>query len=253
MRLVILGCGTSTGVPIIGCHCEVCSSNAAENKRTRSSLLVQSNGKNILIDTTTDLRTQALSRGLERVDAVLYTHAHADHIHGIDDLRAFNLAAGNRAIPCFAGAETISRIKRIFEYIFRDDGKDGWKPNLTAEQVNAPFDLFGATVIPIEIMHGDAVIFGYRIGKFAYLTDCSAIPAASKEKLRGIEVLILGALRHKPHPTHFSIEQAIAASRAINPRRTIFTHLGHNLDYTKDNQTLPNGFELAYDGMAIEL
>lgn len=253
MRLVILGCGTSTGVPVIGCHCEICSSDRAENKRTRSSLLVQSEGRNILIDTTTDLRTQALARSLERVDAVLYTHAHADHIHGIDDLRAFNLAAGNRAIPCFGSAETINRIKRIFEYIFRDDGKDGWKPNLTIQEVNSPFDLFGDIVEPIEIMHGDAIIFGYRMGKFAYLTDCSAIPAASIERLRGIELLILGALRHKPHPTHFSIEQAIEASRSIGPKRTVFTHLGHNLDYTRDNRLLPQGFELAYDGMVIEL
>lgn len=253
MRLVILGCGTSTGVPVIGCHCEVCSSDAKENRRTRSSLLIESNNRNILIDTTTDLRTQALSNGLERVDAVLYTHAHADHIHGIDDLRAFNLAAGNRAIPCYGSTETIGRIKRIFEYIFRKDGKDGWKPNLTTTEINGPFDLFGDAVVPIEIMHGDAVILGYRIGKFAYLTDCSAIPAGSVAKLKGLEVLILGALRHKPHPTHFSIDEAIEASRAVGPKRTIFTHLGHNLDYAKDNHALPEGFELAFDGMAIEL
>lgn len=253
MRLVILGCGTSTGVPVIGCHCEVCASDDVRNKRTRSSLLIQSKDRNILIDTTTDLRTQALARSLERVDAVLYTHAHADHIHGIDDLRAFNLAAGNKAIPCFGSAETITRIKRIFEYIFREDGKDGWKPNLAIQEVSAPFDLFGNIVEPIEISHGDATIFGYRIGKFAYLTDCSAIPAASIEKLRGIELLILGALRHKPHPTHFSIDQAIEASRLVGPKRTVFTHLGHNLDYKKDNHTLPRGFELAYDGMMIEL
>ncbi|CAG1772171.1 phosphoribosyl 1,2-cyclic phosphate phosphodiesterase [uncultured bacterium] len=253
MRLVILGCGTSTGVPVIGCRCEVCRSSSEKNKRTRSSLLIQSQGFNILIDTTTDLRTQALSNGLERVDAVLYTHAHADHIHGIDDLRAFNLAAGGRAIPCFGNSDTIGRIKRIFEYIFREDGRDGWKPNLTAEEVSAAFDLFGNTVIPIEVMHGEAEIYGYRIGPFAYLTDCSAIPAKSAEKLAGLEVLILGALRQKPHPTHFSIGEAIEATQAIGPKRTIFTHLGHNLDYTKDNQGLPERFELAYDGMKIEL
>lgn len=253
MRLVILGCGTSTGVPVIGCHCEICSSSVRQNKRTRSSVLIQTVSKNILIDTTTDLRAQALANGLERVDAVLYTHAHADHIHGIDDLRAFNLAAGNRAIPCFGSPETMGRIKRIFEYIFRKDGKDGWKPNLTTTEISGPFDLFDTTVVPIEIMHGAAAIFGYRIGKFAYLTDCSAIPQASVEKLRGIDVLILGALRQKPHPTHFSIDQAIEASKTIGPRRTIFTHMGHNLDYTKDNQTLPEGFALAYDGMVIDL
>jgi phosphoribosyl 1,2-cyclic phosphate phosphodiesterase len=253
MKLVILGCGTSTGVPVIGCHCEVCSSQAPRNKRTRSSLLIQSEDKNILIDTSTDLRTQALSNGLERVDAVLYTHAHADHIHGIDDLRAFNLAAGGRAIPCYGNAETIGRIRSIFGYIFRVDGRDGWKPNLITTEVRSGFDLFGQRVVPIEIMHGDSVILGYRIGEAAYLTDCSAIPPGSMEKLQGLEVLILGALRQKPHPTHFSIGEAIEASRAIKPRRTIFTHLGHNLDYTRDNPALPEGCELAYDGMTIEL
>ena len=253
MRLVILGCGTSTGVPVIGCHCEVCSSRDPRNKRTRSSLLVQSGGANLLIDTTTDLRSQALSNGLERVDAVLYTHAHADHIHGIDDLRAFNLASGGHAIPCYGNAETIGRIRSIFEYIFRVDGRDGWKPNLTTTEVLSEFDLFGQQVIPVEILHGDAVIYGYRIGPFAYLTDCSGIPPGSMEKLQGLEVLILGALRQKPHPTHFSIGQALEASKAIGPRRTIFTHLGHNLDYTRDNPSLPDGFELAYDGMTIDL
>lgn len=253
MRLVILGCGTSTGVPVIGCHCEVCSSRDPKNKRTRSSLLVQSKDSNILIDTTTDLRGQALSNGLERVDAVLYTHAHADHIHGIDDLRAFNLAAGGHAIPCYGNAETIGRIRSIFEYIFRVDGRDGWKPNLTTTEVLSEFGLFGDRIVPIEIMHGEAVILGYRIGPFAYLTDCSAIPPGSMEKLRGLEVLILGALRQKPHPTHFSIKQAIEASAAIGPQRTIFTHLGHNLDYGRDSAALPEGFELAYDGMVIDL
>lgn len=253
MRLVILGCGTSTGVPVIGCHCEVCSSADGRNRRTRSSLLVQSGGKNILIDTTTDLRAQALAHGLERVDAVLYTHAHADHIHGIDDLRAFNLASGNRAIPCFGNAETIDRIRTVFGYIFRDDGRDGWKPNLTTTAVDGPFDLFGSTVVPIEIMHGEATIFGFRMGPMAYLTDCSAIPPGSVEKLRGLEVLILGALRQKPHPTHFSVGEAVEASRQVGPKRTIFTHLGHNLDYSRDNRALPDGVELAYDGMVIEL
>jgi len=173
MRLVILGCGTSTGVPVIGCHCEVCSSHDPRNKRTRSSLLIDSGNANILIDTTTDLRTQALANGLERVDAVLYTHAHADHIHGIDDLRSFNLAAGNRAIPCYGNKETIARIRSIFEYIFRVDGRDGWKPNLTTTEVSSGFMVGSTAVSAIEVLHGEAAILGYRIGSFAYLTDCS--------------------------------------------------------------------------------
>ena len=253
MRITILGCGTSTGVPVIGCHCEVCSSPDPLDKRTRSSLLVQSQDRNILIDTSTDLRAQSLANGLERIDAVLYTHPHADHIHGIDDLRSFNLAAGNAAIPCYGGANTIKRIRTMFEYIFREDGRDGWKPNLTTHVVGSDFDLFGERIRPVEVMHGEAVIYGYRIGEAAYVTDCSGIPEGSLKRLKGIRTLILGALRQKPHPTHFSIDQAIEAAKAIGAERTIFTHLSHSILYRRDNPLLPPGMEFAYDGMSFEV
>ncbi|HBG46256.1 MAG TPA: MBL fold metallo-hydrolase [Deltaproteobacteria bacterium] len=253
MRLVILGCGTSTGVPVIGCHCEVCASANPLNKRTRSSLLVQVNGKNILIDTSTDLRSQSLANGVESIDAVLYTHPHADHIHGIDELRAFNLAAGGAAIPCFGGEHTIERIRTMFDYIFREDGRDGWKPNLTTNIIRSPFDLFGEKIVPVEVMHGQTAIYGYRIGDMAYITDCSAIPEGTLPVLRGVKILILGALRQKPHPTHFSITEAIAASQAISAHRTVFTHLSHNVDYARDNPALPPGIEFAFDGMALEV
>ncbi len=252
MRLTILGCGTSTGVPVIACRCGICTSTDARNKRTRSSLLIEAGGRNILIDTSTDLRTQSLAHNLSRIDAVLFTHPHADHIHGIDDLRAFNLAQG-ASIPCYGSDFTIKRIRVMFDYIFRDDLNDGWKPNLTTTVVDAPFDLSGVGITPVPIYHGQALIFGYRIKDMAYLTDCSSIPAGSFDLLKGLDLLILGALRHKPHPTHFSIDQAVDASLAINPRRTVLTHLSHGLDYTRDNPTLPHGIELAYDGMRIEL
>jgi phosphoribosyl 1,2-cyclic phosphate phosphodiesterase len=252
MNLRILGCGTSTGVPVIGCHCAVCTSKDPRNRRTRSSALVKTGGKNILIDTSTDLRSQSLANGVEKIDAVLFTHPHADHIHGIDDLRAFNLIQGG-AIPCYGSLHTIERIKVMFDYIFRDDSYDGWKPNLTATAVDSPFDLGGVNVVPINIQHGPADIFGYRIGSFAYLTDCSSIPDESAALLAGLDVLVLGALRHKPHPTHFTVEQAIEASRIINPKRTILTHLGHSLDYHKDNPLLPDGIELAYDGLDLDI
>lgn len=213
---------------------------------------MRENGKNVLIDTSTDLRAQALMNGVERIDAVLFTHPHADHIHGIDDLRAFNTAQKG-PIPCYGSGTTIERIRVMFDYIFRDDVRDGWKPNLTTTVVDGPFSLFGIEIAPIEISHGSATIFGYRVGKLAYLTDCSGIPTASIERLTGVELLILGALRHKPHPTHFSIEQAVQASRTISPKRTILTHLGHNLDYEKDDSLLPEGIELAYDGLVVEL
>lgn len=213
---------------------------------------MRENGKNVLIDTSTDLRAQALRNGVERIDAVLFTHPHADHIHGIDDLRAFNTAQKG-PIPCYGSYTTIERIRVMFDYIFRDDVRDGWKPNLTTTVVDGPFSLFGIEIAPIEISHGSATIFGYRVGKLAYLTDCSGIPPASIERLTGVELLILGALRHKPHPTHFSIEQAVQASIMISPKRTILTHLGHNLDYEKDDSLLPEGIELAYDGLVVEL
>lgn len=252
MKLIILGCGTSTGVPIIACRCGVCTSADPRNKRTRSSLLVQSNGRNILIDTSTDLRGQSLSNGLQRIDGVLFTHPHADHIHGIDDLRAFNLAQGG-SIPCYGSDFTIKRIRVMFDYIFRDDENDGWKPDLTTTAIKKPFEIFGIEVVPVPIYHGPAEILGYRIGKMAYITDCSSIPEGSMDLLKGLDIMILGALRHKPHPTHFSIDQALNASSAVKPARTILTHLSHSLDYTKDNASLPPGVELAYDGMSIEV
>ncbi len=252
MQIVILGSGTSTGVPVIGCHCQVCSSGDPRNRRTRSSALIRTDGRNILIDTSTDLRLQSLANGVERIDAVLFTHPHADHIHGIDDLRTFN-AIQNSAIPCFGNEYTIKRIRRAFEYIFNGDGADGWKPNLTATVVDSPFEIFGVEVVPVEISHGPATILGWRIGQAAYVTDCNCIPAASLERLMGVEVLIVGALRFKPHPTHFNIEQAIEAAVAVKAARTVFTHLGHNLDYGRDKDALPPGMEFAYDGMRIEL
>ncbi|MBI5969628.1 MAG: MBL fold metallo-hydrolase [Deltaproteobacteria bacterium] len=276
MKLIILGCGTSTGVPLIGCRCPVCASKDPKNKRTRSSLLIQTGeggnslAANILIDTSTDLRFQALAFNLNCVDAVLFTHPHADHIHGIDDLRSFNLAQTsavggnppvegnllvevNPPIPCYANQRTVERIKVMAGYIFKDDAEDGWKPNLTLEAVDGPFMAGGAEVIPIEINHGASSILGYRIGDAAYLTDCSAIPDASLKLLKGVKILIVGALRHEPHPTHFTVAQAVEASRAVAPQRTILTHLSHSLDYAVDNAKLPKGVELAYDGMTVEV
>lgn len=251
MRLVVLGCGTSTGVPVIGCHCGVCSSVEPFNKRTRSSLLVRSGGSNVLIDTSTDLRAQSLANGVERIDAVLFTHPHADHIHGIDELRAFNMVQG-ASIPCYANEYTIERIRVMFDYIFSNTGNESWRPQLTTSTVTGPFELYGMRVVPIEIRHGSAAILGYRIGDVAYVTDCSSMPPQSMEKLRGLEVLILGALRYKPHPTHLSIREALDIVAEIKPKRTLLTHLSHSLDYRVANSELPEGVELAYDGMVIE-
>lgn len=252
MKLLILGCGTSTGVPIIGCDCAVCTSTDRRNERTRSSLLVTSGERSVLIDTATDLRVQALRHGLKHLDGVLFTHPHADHIHGIDELRAFNMRQDG-PIECYGGAYTIERIKVMFDYIFEKGYRESWRPNLSTTVVDGPFEAAGLGVTPISILHGSASIFGYRIGDAAYLTDCSSIPEGSLGLLKGLKVLILGALRHKPHPTHMSIDEAVEASGRIAPERTVLTHLSHNVEYEADNARLPEGVELAYDGMEIEV
>lgn len=252
MKITVLGCGTSTGVPVIGCKCMICASNDVKNKRTRSSLLITANNKNILIDTSTDLRHQALTHQVERIDAVLYTHPHADHIHGIDELRSFNMLQKG-PVPCYGSEFTINRIRHMFDYIFTTDENDGWKPKLETFLISTSFELFGLLIQPISIYHGRMQILGFRIGRFAYLTDCSRIPDDSKKLLLHLDMLILGALRHKPHPTHFSIHDALQIGTELKPKRVVLTHLSHSLDYAETNKMLPNGFELAYDGMEIEV
>jgi phosphoribosyl 1,2-cyclic phosphate phosphodiesterase len=252
MKLTILGSGTSTGVPVIGCGCDICSSTEPGNNRTRTSALVEVDGINILIDTSTDLRTQCLANDITRIDAVLFTHQHADHIHGIDDLRAFNLLREG-TIPCFGNGETLKRIRTIFSYIFSKDRFEGWKPDVSLSLVNAPFDIEGVRVTPLAVEHGKSSVLGYRIKDAAYITDVSAIPSSTRALLEGLDVLVLGALRQKPHPAHFSIEEAVEVSRKINPKRTILTHLSHNVDFVKDGAGLPEGVELACDGMVIDI
>src|SRR3989304_3394712 len=178
MKITILGCGTSTGVPVIGCKCGICASRDSKNKRTRSSIFITASSKNILIYTSTDLRYQALTHNIERIDAVLYTHPHADHIHGIDELRNFNMIQ-KEAIPCYGSEFTINRIRKMFDYIFTNDANSSWKPELETFLLSAPFELFGLLIQPINIYHGKMQILGFRIGKFAYITDCSQIDRKS--------------------------------------------------------------------------
>lgn len=252
MKITFLGCGTSTGVPVIGCNCPVCLSEDLKNKRLRASILINYKGKNILIDTSTDLRLQALKYSITRIDAVLFTHPHADHLHGIDELRSFNHLQGKK-IPCYGNKETIERIKGIFQYIFQDCEQDGWKPNLKTYIVNAPFSISRIAVCPIEVYHGSMKVLSFKIGKIAYVTDCNKIPEESMNKLTGLTLLILDALRHKPHSTHYNIDDAVEVVRRLKPKRAIFTHLSHHLDYEETNKNFPPGIELAYDGMEIIL
>ena len=250
MKFTILGSGTSTGVPMVGCKCRVCSSGDPRDRRTRASLLIRHNSKNILLDTSTDLRRQALREGISRVDAVLFTHAHADHVNGIDDLRGFHFLH-KEVVPCFASSATLDILKTGFSYIFNEYHGSGYTPLLQPSEISGPFELFGLTIIPIPLEHGKTSALGYRVGNVAYLTDCSAIPQGSIPLLTGLNVLIIDGLRWSPHPFHFNIEAAIAASQQLNPRRTILTHLTHEVAYA-DRTKLPPGVEFAYDGMMFD-
>ena len=230
MNITILGSGTSTGIPMVGCTCRVCKSSDPRDTRTRSSILIETSGKYILVDTSTDLRIQALRHNIPCIDAVLFTHSHADHIHGIDDLRGFHFLH-RRIIPCYGAKDTIEVITGNFSYIFKGMETDGYAPLLEAHIVNQPFDLFGKTIITIPLNHGSTTSTGYRIDNTAYLTDCSSIPAASLSLLGGLDILILDALRYTPHITHFNIEEALRVVGELKPRRAIFTHLTHEVAY----------------------
>lgn len=247
---VILGSGTSTGVPVIGCDCPVCRSDDPHNQRTRCSVLLVCDERRILIDTATDLRQQALRENIRRIDAVLYTHTHADHVHGIDDLRIFNLRT-QTMIPIYGSPETLARLTKNFDYIFGGNDNGSFRPRLQLEEVTAPFVVHDIPLVPLRLRHGAGESLGYRLGDFAYLTDCNGIPDETAQALHGVDTLVIDALRFHPHDTHFTITEAIAAARWIGARRTVLTHLGHDVDYRKHGTELPSGFELAYDGQRL--
>lgn len=252
-RLTFLGTGTSTGVPMIGCSCKVCSSANVKDKRLRSSAWIEAGGMSVVIDTSTDFRAQALAVGIKRLDAVFFTHHHADHIHGIDDLRSFNFIQ-RHAIPCYGGPEALERIKGMFGYIF--DGKadtGGGKPRLELYPITAPVTMGALTVEPIPVMHGELAVYGYRVNDTAYVTDCSRIPDSSLRRLEGLDCLVLGALGLKSHPTHFTLEQALDVIAMLAPKRAYLTHLNHNIGHDEVSANLPPGVFLAYDGLAIDI
>jgi phosphoribosyl 1,2-cyclic phosphate phosphodiesterase len=253
LHITVLGSGTSTGVPTIGCPCEVCASTDPRDNRMRPSILVQYAGRGILIDTTPDFRTQALRARIDRVDAILYTHAHADHILGLDDVRPFNYKQGAE-IPIYAREETLNAIRRVFHYAFEERTEGTSIPRLSLHALsNDPFKLFGLTITPLPVMHGRSEILGYRFGSAAYITDQSDIPEATKEKMQGLDVLFLDALRHRPHPTHSTVAQALGWVEELKPKRAFFTHICHDLPHARTEATLPEGVHLAYDGLEIEV
>ncbi len=251
MRVTFLGSGTSGGVPVINCSCSVCRSLNPKNKRLRSSILIETGGVTILIDTSPDLRQQLLRRPVERLDAVLYTHAHADHIFGLDELRRFNYLQKER-IPAYANQSTAQTLRSIFHYAFQPGALKPGVPNLSLKIIDGVFDIGGVKIIPLPLLHGDQEILGFRIGKFAYCTDVSRIPEASFKLLQGLDILALDALREKPHPTHFSLEQALEQAARIKAKKTWFTHISHILDEDRHGQNLPDGYAFAYDGLELE-
>jgi len=255
-QMILLGTGTSVGVPSIGCECEVCQSTDPKDNRTRTSAILGLPEGNLLIDTSPDLRQQLLRERIGLVHAVVYTHEHADHVMGLDDLRLFPFYLGH-PVPLYCEATVERRIRLAFDYAFNDQQQthSGAVPQLTIHRiVDEPFDVLGARVLPIRMLHGPKfTVLGFRIGNVAFCTDTSSIPDESLWKLEGLDVLVLDALRHRPHITHFNLEQAIAVSRRLQPKRTVFIHISHDLGHVATNADLPAGMELGFDGMRIEV
>lgn len=239
------------GVPSIGCECHVCTSEDPRDKRTRPSVLIQYDGHSVLIDTTPDFRQQAIAAGIKRLDAVLYTHAHADHILGLDDLRPVSFRHDGK-LPLYANPQTLQAIGKVFKYIFDADYKFGGLARVEMKPMEEAIDLFSARFEPVKVIHGETEIDGFRFGSAAYLTDFSEIPETSLRRLEGLDILFLDALRRKPHPTHSTIEQSLKIVERLKPKRTYFTHISHDLKHEETNAGLPTGVELAYDGLRLE-
>jgi phosphoribosyl 1,2-cyclic phosphate phosphodiesterase len=257
VRLTLLGTGTSFGVPQIGCHCRTCTSSDPRDKRTRTAALIETQGVRLLIDTPPELRLQLVAAGVDGVDAVLYTHAHADHVHGIDDLRALSVRRGS-SLPVYGPASTLTELRARFPYIFdpaivAPAGTS--KPELAAHglEPGRRVTVAGVSVLPIALPHGDHRVFGYRVGPIAYLTDVKAIPDDAVAQLAGLDVLVLNALLPQPHPLHLSIPEAVAAAQRIGARRTWLTHLTHDTPHADLAARLPAGIAPAHDGLVIEV
>lgn len=252
MKLTFLGTGTSTGVPTITCRCRVCTSRDPRDQRTRPSVLLEFDGHVVAIDTTPDFRQQALRERMERLDAVVFTHAHADHVLGLDDTRVFYFRQ-RVPLPIYADARCMETIRQIFAYIFDGNYKYGGVGKLDPRLIEGPFDLWGLNFVPVPVLHGDLPVLGFRFGNTAYVTDFSTIPDSSLPLLEGLDLLILDALRHKPHPTHSSLEQSLTLVERLKPQRAFFTHIAHELGHEETNALLPPHVRLAYDGLKVEL
>ena len=252
IELLFLGTGTSAGIPMIGCHCDVCTSTDPRDYRMRPSVVVSYAGQRILVDTTPELRLQCVAHRVNSIDAIVFTHAHADHIMGLDDVRRFNALKGG-PLDVWADARTHSVLTTCFGYAFREPSPDQkvFRPHLEPRMINGPFQIAGVTWTPVPLIHGQMPVLGFRIGNLAYCTDVSEIPESSFSLLEGLDILVLDALQWKKHSTHFSVEEAIGAARRIGARQTLFTHIAHALAHEATNQKLPEGMRLAYDGERV--
>lgn len=252
MEITILGSGTSHGVPIIGCTCNTCTSNNPKNNRFRSSIYIKNEVKNILIDTSPDLRLQLLNNDITDIDIVLFTHPHADHIMGFDDLRAIN-RINKRDIPCYGNKYTLDAIKRKFEYIFKKRHCRFSVPSVELNELEGDLNIDDLKITPLPVKHNHDNVLGYKIGKLAYITDCSYIPEETMELIKDVDLLILDALRYKSHPKHFNINEAVEVIQNLNIKRAYLTHISHEIEHEKVNAELPEGIRLAYDGLQLNV
>jgi phosphoribosyl 1,2-cyclic phosphate phosphodiesterase len=264
LKVTVLGSGTSQGVPAIGCDCAVCRSTDPRDRRTRPSILIelQDNGsrapfaqnvRSILIDTSTDLRAQALANDIRRIDAILFTHGHADHVLGLDETRRYNQMQ-KTPIGCYANAGTVADLRRMFSYVFSGPRQvGGGVPQLRLFSIGGAFTMGGAEIVPVPLWHGELPVLGFRLGSFAYMTDCNRIPDESWPLLEGVHLVIIDALRERPHPTHFNVAEALAVVSRIGAERAYFTHICHDLPHAATCARLPEGVQLAYDGLVLEI
>jgi len=259
MKITFLGTGTSVGIPMIGCKCEVCQSEDPRDKRLRTGLLIENNDQRLVVDISADFRQQALREKLDRLDALLITHCHADHVFGLDDIRPFNFRHG--PVPLYASEVTWRGLRSVFSYIFEATYVGGGLPQLTPHPIEGEFTVCGLTVTPFDVIHGNLPVTGFRFSAgeagrqkdVAFITDCNVIPEKSLAKLHGLDLLIIDALGIKPHATHLHLEQTLRYIAELKPRRALLTHMGHNFKHSELCRILPEGVEPAYDGLRLEL
>jgi phosphoribosyl 1,2-cyclic phosphate phosphodiesterase len=251
LKITFMGTGTSHGIPMIACNCPVCTSSDPRDQRYRCCLMIEYDRHVIIVDTPPEFRLQCIANHVTKVDALLFTHTHADHIFGLDDIRRF-CAMQQQKIPCYSSARAIHSLKTIFSYAFKFDRPIYSEiPYLDGIEIDGPFELFGKTIIPLVLHHGNDRVLGFRIGNFAYCTDCSEIPPETMERLQGLDLLVLDALRYTPHPTHFNLDQALAAARTIKAGKTYFIHIAHEIQHADLATKLPENIFLSYDGLQL--